>query len=277
MHVKSYLEELQYIRTAVPSWSKRAKLLAATIAFHVNNRLRRKDAGWDGLDLDVLIEGERAMLHVRPNKGDLFILYEVLAREAYAIPASLLDPDKVEVIVDCGANIGITALYFARRYPKARIICVEPDPENFEILERNVAGQQSIEPVRAAVVGSSGPVHLTRSRAAYGNSVQANASPGETVEVSGLTISDICSKKDIERIDLLKVDIEGAEKNVFAAATFLNKVHFVAIELHAPYGIDAFQQAIAPYGFTGEPPNDAFCRHAHFAYRREPVSDYNLL
>jgi FkbM family methyltransferase len=257
---------MRYIATAVTTWRGRLQLLAATIAFHLNNGLGRRGAGRRKLDLVVLIGGRRHPVRVRPNRGDLFILYEVLGREAYAIPAHRLAPEGVDVIVDCGANIGLAALYFAERYRNARILAVEPDPDNFEVLKRNVAGCRRIEPLWAAVVGgTSRPVHLTRDRAAYGNSIEGAAAPGSTTEVPGLTIADICARTRVQRIDLLKVDIEGAERGVFADAAFLPMVGFVAIELHAPYDLADFSKDVARYGFVAESPGPDTCRQAHIA------------
>jgi FkbM family methyltransferase len=265
MHPRSYLEELKYIQAAVPSWAGRARLLAATMAFHVNNGLRRQGAGRDTLDIDLFVGDDLYPMRVRPNRGDLFILYEVLAREAYLIPAHRLDPDKVRTVIDCGANIGLTALYFANRYKHARIFSVEPDPDNFAVLQRNVAKCERIVPIRAAVVGRSGTVHMTRHRPAYGNKIQNIPEEGLTQEVPGVTIEDICSQHCIESVDLLKVDIEGAEENVFADPHFLPKVKMIAIELHAPYGLEQFRRAIAPFGFSAEVPGPNGCQHAHLA------------
>lgn len=265
MHARSYFEEFRYIRKAVPSWSGQAKLLAATMAFHLNNGLRRHGAGREGLNLELLIGNELCALHIRPNRGDLFILYEVLVHEAYAIPSSLLDPDRVQLILDCGAHIGITALYLTKKYRNARIICVEPDPDNFKVLKHNVANQARIEPLWGAVVEKPGVVQLGRDRPAYRNRVGTTPVEGATVQVPGLTITDICNQKKISKIDLLKVDIEGAEKEVFVDPTFLPMVGLIAIELHAPYSLEEFRRAIASYGFRAEPPGPDSCRHAHLA------------
>jgi FkbM family methyltransferase len=188
-----------------------------------------------------------------------------LAREAYAIPHRFLDPDRVHTIVDCGANTGITALYFATKYKHARIISIEPDPDNFNVLKQNVAGHDRIEPIWAAVVGRAGPVHLTQNRPAYGNAVQCGDLPGPTIEVPGHTISALCEAHGIQSIDLLKIDIEGAEKEVFLAPVFLPAVGVVAIELHAPYGLSEFTNDIAPFGFRAMPPGASACRHVHLA------------
>ena len=89
--------------------------------------------------LDLWIDRDRpTTLTLRPFAGDLFVLYEVLAFNAYHIAPSLLPTDNVRVIVDCGANIGITSLFLAARYPGATILSVEPHPENFALLKANV-------------------------------------------------------------------------------------------------------------------------------------------
>lgn len=242
--------------------------MLATFMFHMNNGLGRRASGANALDLRVHINGEPFKLRVRPSRGDLFILYEVLAHQAYAIPRDRLDWDKVRVIIDCGANIGITSLYLSNRYPNARIISVEPDPDNFEVLCRNVAKCNRIEPIQAAIVQKAQKVHLTRDRPAYGNIVKHSAVDGLTIEVPGLAISDICEMMRISRIDLLKIDIEGAEQDVFSDPIFLPLVDTIAIELHPPYGIEGFQKAIAPWGFVAEPPGEESCRHAYLAYPR---------
>jgi hypothetical protein len=75
VHLKSYLEELRFIQRAVPTWYDRKNLLAATIAFHLSNGLGRSGHGRAGLDVQVLIGDQPRTLHVRPWRGNLFILY----------------------------------------------------------------------------------------------------------------------------------------------------------------------------------------------------------
>jgi hypothetical protein len=118
-------------------------------------------------------------------------------------------------------------------------------------------------------MGSSGPVRLTRDLPGYGNKVQEPGATGASIEVAGLTISDICVRHGIERIDLLKVDIEGAERDVFGHPEFLPMTGFVAIELHAPYGLSQFRRDIAPHGFEAVPPAPDTCPHAHVAFPRQ--------
>ncbi len=112
--------------------------------------------------------------------------------ESYRIDDDVVDPAAVHTIIDCGANIGITALYFAARYPNARIYSVEPDPSNFAILKQNVASELRITPINAAVVGrNTGPVFLSQDRPAWGNSISQSQGAGSAVEVEAMTIGEL--------------------------------------------------------------------------------------
>jgi FkbM family methyltransferase len=185
-------------------------------------------------------------LGLRPFDGDIFILYEVLSGETYNIPDELLPPERVYCVVDCGANIGITSLLFASRYPNATIYSIEPHPSNFALLKRNVHKENRIVPINAAVVGLPRPsVHLSADRPAWGNSVNRN---NVGFEVPAVTISEICKNYGLSRLDLLKVDIEGGEREVFANAEFLSHVRLGVIELHGDYTFERFAANVSSWG-----------------------------
>jgi Methyltransferase FkbM domain len=78
------------------------------------------------------------------------------------------------------------------------------------------------------------------------------------VQVPAITIEQLCNQYGIERIDLLKLDIEGAEEQVLENGAFLARTEHIIIELHGHYGFQCFQRDIAPYGLVaqeGRPPN----------------------
>jgi FkbM family methyltransferase len=119
-------------------------------------------------------------------------------------------PDNVRVVVDCGANIGITSLFLAARYPRAKILSIEPHPENFALLKANVETVPRLLPIRACVTGTpQSTVRFTADLAAWGNRIGID---GHGVLAPALTIDEICNQHGIEKIDLLKLDIEGAEE-----------------------------------------------------------------
>jgi FkbM family methyltransferase len=134
------------------------------------------------------------------------------------------------VIVDAGANIGMASIGFARKYPLATIFAIEPEPSNFTALLRNVSSYGSIVPIQAALWKEDGEVSLGPSSAHPRGAFQV-ADSGQT-RVRAITVSTLMREKGINFIDLLKLDIEGAEKEVFEACDWIEAVQVIAIELH---------------------------------------------
>ena len=136
-------------------------------------------------------------------------------------------------ILDCGANIGLATLYFKRRYPAARITAFEPDPALADLLEMNVRenGAADVDVVRAAVWTDPGSVQFRAEGADSGaiDGVSAGLE-GRLVTVPSVRLADVIAR---EPIDLLKLDIEGAEAAVLAdCAHVLRNVRAMVIDLH---------------------------------------------
>jgi FkbM family methyltransferase len=255
--LSGYWHEALFGWRSTRSWADQYALLNHTIRFHIQNRFSFTSDTGRTVTLNICIDGERPTpITLRPFSGDLFVLYEVLAFNAYHIASSMLPVDKVRVIVDCGANIGITSLLLAARYPKAKIISVEPHPDNFALLKDNVAKNPRIRPIRACLTGTTqSAVRFTSDQAAWGNRISTD---DHGVLVPAITIEELCNQNGLEKIDLLKLDIEGAEEQVLENGAFLDRTEFIIVELHGHYGIQNFQRDIAPYGFEaleGRPPD----------------------
>src|SRR5262249_8404122 len=114
----TYPRELLFVLRNSVDWETCAVLLKNTALFHVGNAF----GGSSGSDLPFTARlyfdiGNSVEIVIRPFSGDLFVLYEVLLHRCYELPATFLPPERVRIILDCGANVGITALYFAWRYP----------------------------------------------------------------------------------------------------------------------------------------------------------------
>ena len=154
MNLVSYARELNFAVRSTNDW--KSSNVADNCDGSVSPQQSNQDIknGQPPIDIDLRIGSMRRTVRLRPCTGDIFIFYEVLAFHAYALPEDLLAPAQVRTIVDCGANIGMTALYMAGRYPNARIIAVEADPQNFAILSHNTAGIDRILPVHGALVGT---------------------------------------------------------------------------------------------------------------------------
>src|SRR5262249_17742867 len=120
--LSGYWREAIFGWRATRTWADEYALLHNTIQFHIRNGFGYPCNSRGTVTIDLWIDRDRpTTLTLRPFAGDLFILYEVLAFNSYHMASSLLPTDSVRVIIDCGANIGITSLFFAARYPRAKI------------------------------------------------------------------------------------------------------------------------------------------------------------
>ncbi len=154
------------------------------------------------------------------------------------------------VIVDLGANIGASALYFARRYPDALVIALEPEAANYTLLEANTRHRTNVQPVRAAIWNTPGHKPLNqRPTGSWGYTITQTHDTVATTEqqVECMTVDGLMKQFDLESIDILKMDIEGAEKEVLDhCAAWIDRVQVLSVELHdriVPGCSDAFRQA----------------------------------
>lgn len=157
-------------------------------------------------------------------------------------------------IVDAGAHIGCSALFFASSFPRAIIAAVEADPANYQLLLRNTWDHKRIRAIHAAVWHRLEPVVIANEQDDPW-CFQIKSADGQRTTIHGLTVSAIMSACGFERIDLLKLDIEGAEREIFdfGDLDWMNRTHAIMIELHDRFrpGCEAvFLDAIRRFGFT---------------------------
>jgi FkbM family methyltransferase len=176
----------------------------------------------------------RHPLLCRANTTDLPVFRQIFLQRDYAC----LDPlRQAGLIVDCGANVGYASAYLLSRFPRAEVIAVEPDPGNFELLERNLSPYGgSVRTLRSAVW--SHPARLVMSEDPYRGGEWSRqvreCRPGEEPAFLGVDIGSLLAGSGHERISILKIDIEGAEGVVFAADVepWIDRVDQLVIELH---------------------------------------------
>lgn len=143
------------------------------------------------------------------------------------------------VIVDAGANIGLASIWFANRYPDARIIALEPEQSNFELLRANVAPYPQIVPVQAALWHRDEEIRLIDpGLGEWGFMAEVQPAAGDLRgdlchTVTAVTVDRLMADHGLRRIDLFKIDIEGSEREVFSdAASWIGCVDALVIELH---------------------------------------------
>jgi FkbM family methyltransferase len=157
--------------------------------------------------------------------------------------ASELQNDRLH-IVDCGANIGLTTLMFKKRFPNAKIICIEPEPSNFKQLVRNIDNNELEETTPLPI----GVWHEKKTLAAdlsfrdqsnWAFALKENDTPTDAgVNVDSL--SNIVTQMGWSHIDILKIDIEGSEfplfRNLTSWKSIFDTVRIVSIEVHEEVG-----------------------------------------
>ncbi len=187
---------------------------------------------------DVTIEGPSGGdVAIRPTRLDLATIREVIVDAVYA--SVLRHVETASVIVDLGANIGITSWYLAKHYPSVSIVAVEPDPCTHDALRANLTRSGVPFELLGAGVWSNS-AGICRSSIDFRHGVHwylepraATASDPSDEILPTVTMPEISAHLGGRQIDLLKVDIEGAEVEMFRDnVAWLADVGCIAIEFH---------------------------------------------
>jgi FkbM family methyltransferase len=182
-----------------------------------------------------VLDETRRPVTVRCGTRDRDILREIFVDQAYAAPPEvdeILKLPKEPRIVDLGANIGLFGLWMLSRWPSARIHSFEPDPDNLEILDRNIAdartGSRWIV-ARACAAPADGRVHFLAGQQADSRTVYAADPTSDVLEVPAVDVFP-----HLQNAELLKIDIEGGEWPLLADARFRDLgVPAIVLEEHA--------------------------------------------
>jgi len=193
------------------------------------------------------VPGMASPIHLRQR--DLPIFWQILVmreNDFQSLPQAarmsdiynrILAEGKRPLIVDCGGHIGLSTVWFASRFPEALIYCIEPDESNFALLQQNTKPYTNVIPLRGGVWNRS--CHLEISNPLSGSAsfrlreVFDPVASEEAKLLRAYTIEEIVHKEEANRLFLVKIDIEGAESQVFQESTgWLGNTTMVIIELH---------------------------------------------
>jgi FkbM family methyltransferase len=180
-------------------------------------------------------QGIKNPVFVRDTGSDLEVFRQVFCERELSCVARL---SNVRTIIDAGANTGLSATFLASAFPDATVIAVEPDAENFELLIRNTQPFKSrVHCLNAAIWSHHGRLQVNPLPYRDGSYSSKQFIPGTQDDSSQViecvTIDDIMETYNLSQIDLLKIDIEGAEAEVFrTAGLWLPKTNAIIIELH---------------------------------------------
>lgn len=194
---------------------------------------------------------------VRHGTSDPLVYGQVFVEDEYGP----FNQDDIEgLVIDCGANVGYSTVFFLSRWPRCTVVAVEPDPDNFRVLQENLRpyGSRAVA-VWGGVWNKPGYLALSSTPYRDGGFWARQVVPVNSDAANALPAFDIPSLMEMagsDRIALLKVDIEGAEAVVFddTSTQWIGLVDRVAIELHGDTSFGdckaAFFTAIANEDFV---------------------------
>ncbi|WP_417264809.1 FkbM family methyltransferase [Brumimicrobium sp.] len=185
------------------------------------------------------------IFHARlKNSSDYDMVNQVIVKGEYALAVSYFKAQSFEpkVLIDAGSNIGSTAIYLKHLFPETQIFCIEPDEENFDLLKNNLSkyvNNGSVKLYQAGLMGKSG-LNLSINTNFRDKSSCARQVVVEQKEnrLKSITIIDLIKEHNLQSIDLLKIDIEGAEVFLIkndSNVSFLSITKCIAIEIHDEY------------------------------------------
>jgi FkbM family methyltransferase len=196
----------------------------------------------------LTVPGVRTPLLCRTFGSDRWVVRGVFGEQQYDI--ALQDPP--ELIIDAGANVGYASVYFANKYPNAHIIAIEPDPENCALFHRNCAAYRNVELIQGALWTSRTDL-IIENCADESWAFRVVETPASTNNsFKGFTVADILRHSGKQHIDLLKLDIEGSEEQLFSSdyESWIGHVKNMMIELHGQRCRDVVLAATQESGFS---------------------------
>ncbi len=204
----------------------------------------------------IALKGIAHPFGLRPGTKDAAIFYQIFLNREYDISLDF----EPRLIIDAGANIGLSAIYFANKYPEAKIISIEPELSNFEMLKKNTRAYPNVISLHKALSGLAGETLSVRDRGFGSSGFMTEAGGDATGEgfqnkVQTTSVEELMNEYGFEHPDIVKIDIKGYEKELFESdvTAWLPKTRCLLIELHdrmKPGCSKSFFKAVSTYDFT---------------------------
>jgi FkbM family methyltransferase len=181
------------------------------------------------MTVDVSLASFGGRVRLRSHTTDISVARELILGDSYgALARNVRAP--VRSIVDLGANTGLAARWLRTRWPDATLVCVEPEQHNAGTLRENIRDAQIIE---ACVGARERRVALRTRTGAWGYKMIELSEPDAPAETEVLTMERILGTCGLGEVDVLKCDIEGAERELFEdCASWIERVRLATVECH---------------------------------------------
>lgn len=212
--------------------------------------------------LTLLIPETDYEVTLRVGTSDLPTFGQVFSNKEYE---SINLPRDAAKIVDLGANIGLGTIFFGLKYPKAEILAIEPDGNNFSLLSKNTSALgQRLKLREAAVWIDDGTINLQTETeegedlGAWGRQVSGKNTKSSR-PVLCYKLKTLMDEARFDHVDILKIDIEGAEFELFSSGVieWIDRVSLIIVETHDRFraGTDAAVRSALSSRFRELPRN----------------------
>ncbi|WP_452224176.1 FkbM family methyltransferase [Lacinutrix chionoecetis] len=173
---------------------------------------------------------KKRTFYFRKNTKDFETFEEVFISKIYDIALTFTP----KTIIDAGANTGFASLFFKYRYPDADIVAVEIDNGNVEMIQKNMKGYTNFEILRKGVYNKNAFFKIENPYNATNSYVVKEVTKDQDYDIEAVTIDHIIDYKNWDTVDILKIDIEGAELELFKSnyEKWLPKVKVIYVETH---------------------------------------------
>ncbi len=190
-------------------------------------------------------------LKIRRGDSDIRVYKQIFIDETYYFLPQYFIPD---VIIDAGANVGYSPIWFASMFVNSKIIAIEPVSSNFSILKENCLPYKNIIPIKAGLWFEKSILKIQdRKTGSWG--FQTIASDDLKLEgIESVTVSELIDCYNLNKIDIFKIDIEGAEFELFNfnSEKWISYVNIFMIETHdkiKPGTSELIDEKLKPFGF----------------------------
>ncbi len=178
----------------------------------------------------------------RPDTRDVTVANFILTKTPLSLHRSFFSPKKInnlkpKFIIDGGAFAGYSSIFFSYMYPNAKIAAVEPETENFKLLQMNVEHYPKISPLNLALWSHETYLEIINPDNETDSFITQETSDYENrVLTQSVSIEQIFKASGFDYIDILKLNVNGAEKEIFSEnshyQSWLPYVKVLIIELH---------------------------------------------
>jgi FkbM family methyltransferase len=189
--------------------------------------------------------------YLRPKTTDYYTFDQVFLRDQYNIDL----PFVPKTIIDAGANIGLASVYFAHKFPNAKIVAIEPSSANYSIVQKNIANYPQVTAFCMGLWSKDTYLEIIDTSLNENAFMVQETTAANPKALQAISINSIINSNNWQTIDILKMDIEGSEKEVFEFnyETWLPKTKAIIVEMHDNMrkgASKAIFSAISKYNFS---------------------------